>query len=212
MQSLKPAVLFGALLFTGMLAAQATARAQASDSSQTPAAPAKAPAARVQAPNPGTGGGSGQLPNAAPLSREDQIAKIKADANHMSELQAEAFARQLHLTPSQVKQLKPILVERQQKLRDAVAQTPDSEVDRNAKIDKIREETQTKIEGILYPPQKAQYERLIAAHRSARSPRATRPAGTPMAPGAQRAPTASPATPGAPAPQATPATPAPAPQ
>lgn len=204
MQSFKPAVLFGALLFTGMLAAQTP------DPSQAPAAPAEAPAPRVQSPNPGTGGvKSGQLPSSDPLTSEQQTAKLKADAEHISDMQAAAFARQLNLTPAQIVKLKPILAERQQKLRDAFAQT-DPLVDRRTKMEQIRVETQTKIEGILFPVQKTQYERLIAARAGSRPVRPNRPPSRPViqspgvTPAAPAVPAAPPATQAAPAPPATP--------
>jgi Spy/CpxP family protein refolding chaperone len=206
MQSLKPAVLLGALLFTGMLAAQ------------TPE-PAQTPTAKPQVlPNPGTGGAaSGQLPSPDPLTQEQQSAKVKADAEHISDLQTQSFARQLNLSPAQVQKLKPILADRQQAMRDAVAATPDSLVNRRTKMEQIRVDTQAKIEGILTPAQKAQFERLILAHRGGVSVRTSRPARAPMAPGAHVAPTrptiqpapgpspAAPAvTPAAPAPPAAP--------
>jgi pilus assembly protein FimV len=218
MQSFKPAALFGALLFTGMLTAQTPEPAQAPKPTQAPADQAL--------PNPGTGGGPAQLPNPDPLTREQQDAKVKADAEHISDMQTQVFARQLNLTPTQIQRLKPILAERQQELRDAFSQT-DSLVDRRVKTEQIRMETQTKIEGILNPVQKTQYQRLIAAHRGGRPISPNRLAGTPMAPGAHIAPTrpviqpagpapaapaATPVTPAAPATQAAPAPPAATPQ
>jgi hypothetical protein len=208
MQSLKPAVLLGALLITGMLAGQTPEAAP--NPAQAPAAPAQAPAAVVQSPNPGQGGVPTEAP--APLTHEQQEAKVKADAARVSELQAQALARQLNLTAAQVVQLKPILAERQKKLRDTVSQAPDSLPDRRAKLEQIQAETQAKIKGILYPPQKALFEKLLASRRGGRSIRTNRPAGTSMAPGVRTAPTRpkgviQPAAPAAP--PATPATPAP---
>lgn len=214
MQSFKPAVLFGALLISGMLAAQTP------EPSQAPAVPAQAPAAVVQSPNPGQGGTPTEAP--PPLTREQQEAKMKADAERISELQTQALARQLNLTPAQLVKLRPILAERQKKLRDTVTQSTEITPERRAKMEQIQTETQAKIEGILYPPQKALFERLIASRRGGRSIRAGRPAAPSAIPGAHTAPArplrrplpGSSTVPAAPTatPAAAPATPAAAPQ
>jgi len=219
MQRFNAQLLFGALLLTGTLAAQTPA---APDTTKAPAAPAQAPSGYD--PNklpPGMAGPAPQPPG--PQTREEQEAEVKARADHMAELQVNAFARQLNLTPAQVVRLRPILADRQKEMRALVVasdtETPAAAAERTVKVEQIQKTFETRIKLILDPIQRAQYERALAIHQSERTRRAgmaaanrrarlgAPPAAPVAASGSAGAPAAPPAAPAAAAPSA-PSTPA----
>lgn len=155
MRRFTTAVLFGALLSAGMLGAQSPAP------DATVHTPAQAPAAAN--PNPGQGGlAPGQLSSVTPNSPDDAVKRLQQDADRNADLQAQAFARRLDLTPAQILRLRPILAERQKELRSLVDSTATPDPERRAKMQKVQQETQLKIRTILTPEQKIRFDQLIA--------------------------------------------------
>jgi hypothetical protein len=206
-------ILLGALLSTGMLGAQSPAP------DATVHTPAQAPA--PVNPNPGQGGlAPGQLSSVTPNSPDETVKRLQQDAEHNADLQAQAFAHQLDLSPAQMIRLRPILAERQKELRGLVDSSGAPDAERRAKMQKVQEETQVKIRTILTPEQKIRFDRLIAMREKQRERRAAMSAAAasrrtpvagagPAAPAATDAPATAPAEPAAPAaPPTSPAAPA----
>ncbi len=191
-------LLFGALLSAGMLGAQSPA----------PDATVHTPAQAPVYPNPGQGGlAPGQISSVTPNSPDDTVKRLQQDADRNADLQAQAFARQLSLSPAQVTRLRPILAERQKELRGLVDSTEAPDLERRTKMQKVQEETQLKIRAILTPEQKIRFDQMIAMRQRQRS----RHSAMSAAAAARRAPVlgAGPAAAGTPAPAEQPA-PAPA--
>ena len=194
------AVLAATLLVAGVLGAQAGAQAPGPD-------------ATVQAPPQAGLPGGGDLLNQKQLTPEEQLAQTKAQAAHMQELQAQAFARHLGMSPMQLQQLRPILAERQKQLHTIMSADGRYSPEQRAKAVQIQADTQARIKAILTPEQKDQYDRLIAARDAQRSRRsaakaaapAKRPAGSADAPASEAAPATAPETTPAPAPENAPA-------
>jgi len=74
--------------------------------------------------------------------------------------QLERMTRQLNLTEDQQTQIKPILVDRQQKMEALFQDQSLSQEDRRAKMRSIRQDSQTKIEGVLNDEQKQKFEAM----------------------------------------------------
>jgi periplasmic protein CpxP/Spy len=84
--------------------------------------------------------------------------------------QLERMTRELGLTADQQGQIKPLLVDRQQKM-DAVFQDQSlSPADRRAKMQSIRQESQGKIEAVLNDQQKQKFEAMEQHMRNRRGP------------------------------------------
>ena len=207
MQRLTIPVLFAALVAAATVSAQAPAP---NATVQTPSqASDQAPAS---APVPG----GGQLTAPAQKTPEEARKALELQAQQVSEMQARAFAARLGLSPAQLVKLRPILADRQKRLRGLVDSTEAPEADRRAKMQQIEAESEMHIKTILTPEQRRRYEALTARSRAQRARHAALPgasrrapvitgtpdgSATPAAGPAGNAPAASPAPPAAPQPQ-----------
>ncbi len=124
---------FYRLVLSGMLAtglALCTAAAFAQDSSAPPANDSAQ----------GAGGGMGRR---GQMSPDDQLAQM---------------TKRYNLSADQQAQLKPILVDQQQKMMALRQDQSSSREDRMAKMQSIRTDSQAKIEAVLNDQQKQQFE------------------------------------------------------
>ena len=76
--------------------------------------------------------------------------------------QLEHLTKKLSLSADQQTQIKPILVDRQQKMQALWQDQSLSQQDRHAKADAIRQDTRTRLEAALNDQQKQQFEALQA--------------------------------------------------
>ena len=132
----------------------------------------------------------------------------------MADLQARRLAQQLNLDLAQTNRVRRIFIEREDQLRktmqpEAVGtdQQPLTPQERQLKIKEIKEEALRKVQAVLTPDQKQQFETMMAhgnAERARRAGLAQRAAS--RAPnGAEPAPAANPQTPAPAAPATNPA-------
>jgi NACalpha-BTF3-like transcription factor len=79
--------------------------------------------------------------------------------------QLQHLTRQLDLSADQQSQIKPILIERQQKMQ-ALFQDPSvAREDRRAKMQSLRQDTRSRIEAVLNDQQKQKFEAMQARRR-----------------------------------------------
>jgi hypothetical protein len=198
-----------ALLSTGILRAQAPAQ---SNPTRTP---------DMAQPLPVPGGGAGLGPGGIPKPEdqhtptlEESRQKAKEEGEQMADLQARRLAQQLNLDLAQTNRVRHIFIEREDQLRktmqpEAVGtdQQPLTPQERQLKIKEIKEEALRKVQGVLKPDQKQQFDTMMAhgnAERARRAGLAQRAAS--RAPnGAGPAPAANPQTPAPTAPATNPA-------
>jgi Spy/CpxP family protein refolding chaperone len=74
--------------------------------------------------------------------------------------QLERMTRELSLTADQQSQIKPLLVDREQKIGAAFQDQSLSREDRRSKMQAIRQDSQTKIEAVLNDQQKQKFEAM----------------------------------------------------
>jgi protein CpxP len=74
--------------------------------------------------------------------------------------QLERMTHELALTPDQQSQIKPMLVERQQKMEAVFQDQSLSQEDRRAKMQSIRQESQGKIAAVLNDQQKQKFQAM----------------------------------------------------
>lgn len=74
--------------------------------------------------------------------------------------QLERMTRELDLTADQQSQIKPILVDRQQKMEALFQDQSASQEDRRAKMQSIRQDSRSRIEAVLNDQQKQKYETM----------------------------------------------------
>jgi Spy/CpxP family protein refolding chaperone len=74
--------------------------------------------------------------------------------------QLDRLTRQLSLTAEQQSQIKPLLVDRQQKMQALFQEQSLSREDRRARAETIASETKGKIEAVLNDQQKQKYEAM----------------------------------------------------
>ena len=74
--------------------------------------------------------------------------------------QLQHMTRQLDLSADQQSQIKPLLVDRQQKMEALFQDQSLSREDRRAKMQSIRQDSQTKIEAVLNDQQKQKFEAM----------------------------------------------------
>ena len=137
---------------------------------QTPAPNTTVAAAEQNAaPNPGQGGvdpatAAHPLPS-GPQTREEAAADMEKRLAAVSEMQVQAVGRRLNLSASQIRRLRPILAERQKEIR---ALASDTDGDRRGKLAAIEAKTRERLEGILTPEQKTQFEQSMVLREAER--------------------------------------------
>jgi periplasmic protein CpxP/Spy len=104
--------------------------------------------------------------NSAPTTAQTQTARRHAPMDPARE--AKHMGKKLGLTSDQVKQITPILADRQQQMQGLRADTALSQTDRHAKFQSIRHDSKNKIEALLNDQQKQQFEQMQAARRNHR--------------------------------------------
>jgi protein CpxP len=92
--------------------------------------------------------------------------------------QAKKMAKALALTPDQVSKIEPILADRDQQVQSLRSDTTLAPNDRKAKMQGIRQDSDTRIEAILNDTQKQQYEQIKQSRKANRHQQATAPATT----------------------------------
>ncbi len=102
---------------------------------------------------------------AAPISQDqnapEQQTSPRVEHRQMDPThQLQFLTRKLNLNPDQQSQILPILTDRQQQVQAIVADNSLSRKDRHEKIRAIREESRTKIEGVLDAGQKTTFEQM----------------------------------------------------
>ena len=95
--------------------------------------------------------------------------------------QLERMTRQLSLSADQQSQIKPMLVDRQQRMEAVFQDQSLSQQDRHAKIQAIRQETRSKIEAVLNDDQKQRFDAMEQRGRGRGGPGGP-PDGAPPAP------------------------------
>ena len=80
--------------------------------------------------------------------------------------QAKHLAKELNLTPDQVSQIKPILVDRKQQIESLRADSSLAPQDRREKMRAIQQDSKSKIEAVLNDTQKQQFEQMLANRRA----------------------------------------------
>jgi periplasmic protein CpxP/Spy len=106
--------------------------------------------------------------NAAPGQQQGQTGRGPMRMN--PDRQLERMTRELALTADQQNQIKPLLVDRQQKMEATFQDQSLSEQDRRAKMQSIRQESQGKIEAVLNDQQKQKFEAMEERPRNRRGP------------------------------------------
>jgi protein CpxP len=72
------------------------------------------------------------------------------------------MTKELHLTPDQATQIKPILTDRAQQMETLRQDQSTSQTDKMAKMKTIRDDSNTKIEAVLNDTQKQQFAATLA--------------------------------------------------
>jgi hypothetical protein len=89
--------------------------------------------------------------------------------------QLQRLTRELGLSADQQSQIKPVLVERQQKMEQLFQEQTMARPDRHARMQAVRQDTQSRIEAVLNDQQKQKFEAMQAHMRGGRG----RPGGPP---------------------------------
>jgi protein CpxP len=97
-------------------------------------------------------------PAAAPSQEQGQQGRGPGRMN--PDRQLEHMTKELGLTADQQSQIKPVLVDRQQKTEAVFQDQSLSQEDRRAKMQSIRQESQGKIEAFLNDQQKRKFEAM----------------------------------------------------
>jgi len=97
------------------------------------------------------------------------------------EREAKSLAKRLALTPEQESAIEPVLTARQQKIEQARSNPELPPRARRAKVHKIQQESEKKIDAILTDPQKQQYEQWKQERRANRQMRRQQQTGAPPA-------------------------------
>ena len=203
-------LLFVALLAAGIMRAQTPAAPGTTPNQDPSQAPKKAP---TPLPVPGGGAtlgseGLGQPNDHPTLTKDEALKNAKAQGDQIADFQARRIAVQLRLTSGQFNQVRAILVEREDLLRKAYSsdaseagQHPLTPQERQLKTQELRDAAMKKIEAVLNPVQKQQFDTLLTHHSAERARRAaatrrpathaTTPADATPAPAAQQTPAAS---------------------
>jgi Spy/CpxP family protein refolding chaperone len=129
------------LLFSGMLLTASILIAQASGQEQ---------AQQGSAPTEGQGAATGERHARNPAG------------------EARRLTRELGLTAEQEAKIRPILVDRQEKLQNVRAEAYTSPQDQMAKIHVIQEEAKKQIEAVLTDAQKQRYEQMLQQRQEQR--------------------------------------------
>lgn len=106
----------------------------------------------------GTAGIAVAQDNAAPAPEQGQPGRgpMRMDPSR----QLEHMTRELGLSTDQQGQIKPLLVDRQQKMEALFQDQSLSREDRRAKMQSIRQDSQSKIEAVLNDQQKQKFEAM----------------------------------------------------
>ncbi|HEY6488140.1 MAG: hypothetical protein WCC26_16220 [Terracidiphilus sp.] len=114
----------------------------------------------------GTAGSATAQDNSAPAPEQGQAGRgaMRMDPNR----QLEHMTRELGLSADQQGQIKPLLVDRQQKVEALFQDQSLSREDRRAKMQSIRQDSQTKIEAALNDQQKQKFEAMQERGRRGR--------------------------------------------
>lgn len=184
---------------------------------QSPAQPQSQPRTPdLATPLPVPGGGAGLGPGGIPKPEdqhtptvEETRQKAKAQSDQIADLQARRLSQQLNLNPAQLNRVRTIFIEREDELRKAVApetaaneQHPLTPQERQLKIQEIKDAALRKLELVLNPDQRQQFDAMMAHSKAENARRAamarhtrvpisgTAPAAgaTPTAPAASPAP------------------------
>jgi protein CpxP len=118
--------------------------------------------------------------NQAPAANAPQAAPAQqSQRNFDPNRQAVRLSKRLGLSDDQAAQIKPILVDRFQKMQSLRADTSLNQQDRHAKVHALMQDSNTKIEAVLNDTQKQQFEKMQAERRSHqhnhRAPAASQP-------------------------------------
>jgi Spy/CpxP family protein refolding chaperone len=96
--------------------------------------------------------------NAPPPQEQGQAGHGPMRMN--ADRQLEHMTRELNLTADQQSQIKPLLVDRQQKMQALFQDQSLSQEDRHAKMMSLRQDSHTKIEAVLTDQQKQKFETM----------------------------------------------------
>jgi hypothetical protein len=88
------------------------------------------------------------------------------------------MAKALGLTPDQVSKIEPILADRDQQVQSLRSDTTLAPSDRKAKMDGIRQDSDSRIEALLTDAQKQQYEQIKQSRKANRHQQTAAPATT----------------------------------
>jgi len=105
--------------------------------------------------------------NPAPAQQQGQPGRGPDRMN--PDRQLERMTRELGLSTDQQAQIKPLLIERQQKMEATFQDQSASQQDRRAKMQSIRQESQSKIEAVLNDQQKQKFA-AMEEHRGRGGP------------------------------------------
>jgi Spy/CpxP family protein refolding chaperone len=92
-----------------------------------------------------------------PATQQDQGQSGRGPGRMNPDRQLEHMTKELGLTADQQNQIKPLLVDRQQKVQALFQDQSISQEDRRAKMQSIRQESQSKIEAVLNDQQKQKF-------------------------------------------------------
>jgi hypothetical protein len=198
-----------ALLATGILRAQSPAQNQSQPKTPDLATPLPVP-----------GGGAGLGPGGIPKPEdqhtptiEETRRRIKEQGDQIADLQARRLASQLNLNEAQLNRVRAIFIDREDQLRKAVApeaaaSEPLTPQQRQLKIQEIKDAALKRLQMVLNPDQRQQFETMMAHSTAERARRAAiaQRSRAPIA-GSTPAPAATQQAPAAPAAAPAPATP-----
>ena len=110
---------------------------------------------------------------AAPGPEQNQPARGLMRMN--PDRQLERMTRELDLSAEQQNQIKPLLVDRQQKMEAVFQDQSLSREDRRGKMQAIRQEAAGKIEAVLNDPQKQKFQQMQERMRDRNGPGPAQP-------------------------------------
>jgi hypothetical protein len=128
---------------------------------------AQAPQQNQNQPDPNQANQPAAAQNAQPLAGENapQPQGERPHAHNPART-AHRLGRELGLTQDQIKQIQPILANRQQQMASLRSDTTLTQQDRRAKARSIFDGSRTQIEALLTDTQKQQYEQMLAQRRA----------------------------------------------
>ncbi|KAA6464746.1 hypothetical protein DYQ86_01930 [Acidobacteria bacterium AB60] len=140
----------------------------------------------LSTPLPVPGGGAGLGPGGIPEpadrpapTKEETLQKAKAQSDQIADMQARRIAQQLNLNQNQLARVRAILIGREDELRKAFSPDapgakdhPLTAQERQLKIQQVHDATMKRIEAVLNPQQKQQFDAMLERMRTDRAHRA----------------------------------------